>query len=215
VLRFYRPGRESLWIDEVLSLDIARRPWPSLLAATGGDGHPPLYVAALHVWTAWFGEGDATVRALSGLFGLATLPAFFALGRRLLGTPGALMATLLLACCPYHVYYAQEARNYALLVLLTVVSWLAFLAWDEEPRGARAAAYVLATVLLLYTHVFAFFVWGAQVLCVAYRIRTRGRARARLVPLAVIGLLILPWTVAPWTELLRRQTSSRTTGLRL
>ncbi len=214
-LRFYRLERESFWIDEVLSLEVARQPWPSLLAATGHDGHPPLYAAALRTWILTFGDGDAAVRSLSALFGVTALPAFFLLARRLLPTGGALVGTLLFACSSYHIYYSQEARNYALLVLLTLLSWLALLALDEEPRPARGAAYVAATVFLLYTHVFAFFVWGAQILWMAFRLRTRDRRLARAVPMVVTAILVAPWIVAPWTALLLRQSSVRTTGLHL
>lgn len=214
-VRFSQLGRESLWTDEVLSVELARRPWPALIPATREDGHPPLYAASLRVWIQAFGEGEASVRSLSALLGVLTLPAFFALGARLLPVRGALLATLLLACSPYHVYYSQEARNYALLVLLTVASYAALLTWDERPRPGRAAVYVIATVLLLYTHVFAFFVWAAQMLWVAGRMRGREDRLARTVPFLVIGVLLLPWIAGPWAATLLRQTSAGTTHLRL
>jgi mannosyltransferase len=214
-IRFHQLDHESLWTDEVLSVELARRPWPALLAATAEDGHPPLYVALLRVWTGALGESESAVRSLSAAIGVATLAAFFALAFRLLSTRAALIATLLLACAPYHVYYSQEARNYALLLLLTVLSYLGLLAWDERPTPARAAAYVAATVLLLYTHVFGFFVWAAQLLWIAIRARERGDWRARLLPPIAIGVLLLPWIAAPWTALLLRQTSAHTTSLRL
>jgi uncharacterized membrane protein len=214
-IRFHQLDHESLWVDEVLSVELARRPWPALLAATGGDGHPPLYAALLHVWRGAFGESETAVRSLSATIGVATLAAFFALAFRLMSARAALLATLLLACGPYHVYYSQEARNYALLVLLTVLSYLGLLAWDERPTPARAAAYVAATALLLYTHVFGFFVWGAQILWIAARTRARGDWRVRLWPPIAIGVLVLPWLAAPWTAMLLRQTNARTTSLQL
>jgi 4-amino-4-deoxy-L-arabinose transferase-like glycosyltransferase len=214
-LRFYRLDRESLWTDEVLSVELARRPWPALLSATQEDGHPPLYLTALRLWVGAFGDGETGVRSLSAVIGVATLAAFFVLAARLLPMRGALLATLLLACSPYHVYYSQEARNYALLLLLTVLSYLALLAWDERPRPGRAIAYVAATALLLYTHVFGFFVWGAQILWTFARARQRGDGLARLLPSMAIAVLVLPWLFAPWTAMLLRQTSARTTGLHL
>jgi mannosyltransferase len=214
-IRFHQLDHESLWTDEVLSVELARRPWPALLAATAEDGHPPLYVALLRVWTRVLGESESAVRSLSAVIGVATLAAFFALAFRLLSRGAALIATLLLACAPYHVYYSQEARNYALLLLLTVLSYLGLVAWDERPTPARAVAYVAATVLLLYTHVFGFFVWAAQLIWIAIRARERGDWRARLLPPIAIGVLVLPWIAAPWTALLLRQTSTHTTSLHL
>jgi uncharacterized membrane protein len=214
-IRFHQLDHESLWVDEILSVEVARQPLPALLAATGGDGHPPLYAALLHLWLGAFGESETAVRSLSATIGVATLAAFFALAARLLSARAALLATLLLASAPYHVYYSQEARNYALLVLLTVLSYLGLLAWDERPTPARAVAYVAATTLLLYTHVFGFFVWGAQLLWIAARARARGDWRVRLPPSVAIGVLVLPWLAAPWTAMLLRQTNARTTSLQL
>jgi uncharacterized membrane protein len=185
-LRFYHLGHESLWTDEILSVELARRPWPALLPATQEDGHPPLYLTVLRLWIGAFGDGETGVRSLSAVIGVATLAAFFALAARLMTMRGALLATLLLACSPYHIYYSQEARNYALLLLLTIVSYVALLAWDARPRPGRAIAYVAATVLLLYTHVFGFFVWAAQILWIAARARARGDWRVRLLPSVAI-----------------------------
>jgi 4-amino-4-deoxy-L-arabinose transferase-like glycosyltransferase len=214
-IRFHQLDHESLWNDEILSVEVARRPWPALLSATAEDGHPPLYAALLHVWMRARGESETAVRSLSAVIGVATLAAFFALASRLLSRRAALLATLLLACAPYHVYYSQEARNYALLLLLTVLSYLGLVAWDERPTPARAVAYVAATVLLLYTHAFGFFVWAAQLLWIAVRARERGDWRARLLPPIATFVLVLPWVAAPWTAMLLRQTSARTTSLRL
>lgn len=216
VLRFHHLDRESLWLDEIFSVEIARQPWPALLAATGQDGHPPLYDGALRIWIGAFGESATSVRSLSAVTGVLTLAAFFALAARLLPMRGALLATLLLACSPYHVYYSQEARNYALLLLLTILSYLGLVVCDERPeRRGRALAYVAATVLLLYTHVYGFFVWAAQIPWIAARARKRDDWRARLWPTIAIGVLVLPWLVAPWTALLLRQTGAATTGLHL
>ena len=65
--------RSALWLDEALSVDIARLPISEIPQALKHDGHPPLYYVLLHGWTELFGTGDVAVRALSGVFGLATL----------------------------------------------------------------------------------------------------------------------------------------------
>src|SRR5262245_54066949 len=81
VLRFF--ARSDLWADEVLSVNIARLPLSELQDALRQDGAPPLYYALLHVWMDVFGTGNESVRALSGVIGVATLvPAYYA-GRRL------------------------------------------------------------------------------------------------------------------------------------
>src|SRR5918998_6689046 len=72
VLRFVQ--RSPLWLDEALSVNIAGLPVGDLLDALRHDGHPPLYYLLLHYWMELVGDGDMAVRALSGLFAVASLP---------------------------------------------------------------------------------------------------------------------------------------------
>ena len=185
------------------------------MAASREDGHPPLYATLLHFWMEAFGESEAAVRSLSALVGVVTLGALFLTARRLMAERDAVVATLLLACSPYHVYYSQEARNYALFLLLTVASYGLLLAWSAGGRRA-AAGYVAATTLLVYTHVFGFFVWAAQLLWLAFEWRrTRRRPRTRdALPMMAIAVLALVWLLGPWTATLWHQVGPHT-GLRL
>src|SRR3954451_14425400 len=71
VLRFLTMSH--LWLDEALTVNIARLPLSRISDALRHDGSPPLYYLAMHVWTSVFGSGDVAVRALSATFSLATL----------------------------------------------------------------------------------------------------------------------------------------------
>jgi len=88
VLRFVT--RSDLWLDEALSVNIARLPFSDLREALKHDGAPPLYYVLLHLWTDVFGTSDFAVRALSGVISVATLPLAWFAGRRLgrSGPPG-------------------------------------------------------------------------------------------------------------------------------
>src|ERR1051325_2259176 len=66
-LVFFFWTRSDLWLDEALSVNIARLPLRDLPTALKHDGAPPLYYVLLHVWTAVLGSGDWAVRALSGV----------------------------------------------------------------------------------------------------------------------------------------------------
>src|SRR5690348_9191411 len=79
VLRFVTAS--SLWLDEALSVNIARLPVGDIGPWLRHDGHPPLYYWLLHGWIELFGSGDVAVRALSGVFGLLTLPLAYLAGR--------------------------------------------------------------------------------------------------------------------------------------
>ena len=47
-LRLVRLGAESLWYDETVSVVLARKSIPDLIAHTAGDIHPPGYYLLLH-----------------------------------------------------------------------------------------------------------------------------------------------------------------------
>src|SRR5713101_2100352 len=86
VLRFVT--RSDLWLDEALTVNISRLPLSDLHEALRHDGAPPLFYLLLHGWISVFGDSDVAVRALAGVFSVATLPVIWFAGRRL-GRPGA------------------------------------------------------------------------------------------------------------------------------
>jgi hypothetical protein len=61
------------------------------------------------------------------------------------------------ATSPLFVWYSQEARAYALFVLLAALALLCFLRALSEPSPRRLAAFALAASLALLTHYFALF----------------------------------------------------------
>src|SRR4029079_9347475 len=63
-----------LWLDEALTVNIARLPLRKLPEALPHAGSPPLYYAMSHLWMRVFGTGDTAVRALPGLLGVITIP---------------------------------------------------------------------------------------------------------------------------------------------
>lgn len=195
VLRFVQ--RSPLWLDEALSVNIAQLPVGDLLEALRHDGHPPLYYLLLHYWMELVGDGDMAVRALSGIFAVASLPLVWVAGRRLAGTAGARWALVVAALSPYGVRYATETRMYSLVMLLTLAGYLLLLDALERPTWRRLAGLTLLSGLLLLTHYWAFYLLaGVGLLLVvrAWRVPGERSATVRVtVALAAGGLLFLPW----------------------
>ena len=52
-----------LWLDEALTVNIARLPLSQIPTALRQDGHPPLFYFLLHGWMAVAGQSDVAVRA--------------------------------------------------------------------------------------------------------------------------------------------------------
>jgi len=199
VLRFVT--RSPLWLDEALSVNIARLPLADIPAALRHDGHPPLYYGLLHGWMQVFGSGDGAVRSLSGLFSVVALPLAWLAGRRRGGPLLGWIAVAVLALSPFGLRYATETRMYALVMVLVLAGYLVV---DDVARRARPgwlplAALALLSGALLLTHYWAIWLLGSVELVLAWRwwrstgVEARRPLARAFLAVAAGGLLFLPW----------------------
>ncbi len=197
VLRFWT--RSDLWLDEALTVNIARLPLHQLPSFLRRDGAPPLYYVLLHFWIGWFGTSDIAVRSLSGVIGVITMPLAWLAGKRFGGRTVAWAALLLVASSPFAIRYSTESRMYSLVILLTVLGFLALDRSLRRPGPGNLVAVAAVTSLLLYSHYWSIYLIGTVVLWLAWqawrggRPRIRAGARASLVAVALGCLTFLPW----------------------
>jgi mannosyltransferase len=116
-LRWHHVDTQSLWNDEGSSVVQARRTLPEIAANAARDIHPPGYYGLLAGWRALTGERELALRSFSVLVSVLSVAAVAALGRLLGGTVMGCCAALIVSLNTFHIYYAQEARMYALLGL--------------------------------------------------------------------------------------------------
>ncbi len=242
-LRVYRLDSQSLWYDEAVTAQVASQGIAELTRWTADDIQPPLYYVIVAGWTRLAGRNEWMLRFPSVFFSLLTVALLWTLARRLFGArrspwrraarqdPAAaaaagasLVAALLGAFSPLYVYYAQEARMYALLTFLASLAGYALLraVHARAPRPSpwrRAArqgdllpwiAFVLASAAMLYVHYFGAFLLAAYALCLAVAWVVGGGSprracdlRSLIKPagaLLAILLLYLPWLPAMLTR---------------
>lgn len=123
--RFHLLGAQSLWHDEGNAYVQATRSFGDIAANAARDIHPPGYYWLLAVWRIFTGDSEFALRALSAFASLLTVALVYALGMRLYGRAPALAAALFATLNTFSIYYAQEARMYALLGLWSAASMLA------------------------------------------------------------------------------------------
>ena len=196
VLRFWT--RSDLWLDEALTVNIARQPLHALPSYLKRDGAPPLFYVLLHVWMGFFGTSDLAVRSLSGVIGVVTVPLVWLAGRRMGGRTVGWAAMLLVATSPFAVHYDTETRMYALVTLLTVLGFLALHRVLDRPRPGNLVAVAGITGLLLYSHYWSFYLLGTTFLWLgwqAWRGRPQWRRPSRLglMAMTIGGLSFAPW----------------------
>jgi hypothetical protein len=128
------------------------------------------------------GEGEYALRYTSVAFGAATIALAYALGRRLFGWVGGLIAAGLTAASPFLWYYSTEARMFA------PAAFLALLALWFGHRGGWLGLAVTVAVAL-YTYYYSLFVLAPIGLWALWR----GQARAFALATGGAAGLYLPW----------------------
>jgi 4-amino-4-deoxy-L-arabinose transferase-like glycosyltransferase len=201
---------QSLWFDEVDVVVRAQRPLDEVLRTfiqAGENG--AIYNIFLALWIRLAGISEIAVRFPSAVAGVLTIPVLYLLARRVIDPTVGLFAAGLLAISPYHLWYSQEAKMYAILVLLATGSSLLLVEALERGRWPWWAGYVAVTSLMFYTHVASVLVFVAQALYIACTWRRWAKQRKALLisgalltlpylPIALWALRVVGGEVATW-----------------
>ena len=195
-----------LWLDEALSVNIAKLPLSQIPTALRRDGAPPLYYVLLHFWISLFGGSDVAVRSLSGACSLVALIGLFFLVRRIWGSEAAFIATGIFAASAFATYYATEARMYALVMLLVVgLGWTVALLAERATIWRAAGLWAVATALL-YTHYWSLFLFGALGAWFVLMALAGGTVR-RCGLFGLAGLVAAAVSFLPWLSIFSFQSA--------
>ena len=154
-LRLFRLEAQSLWADEGVQYFIASAPtldalWERIDQRTF---HPPLSFLISHAFLRMH-DSDFVLRLPSVLFGVGSLWLTYGLVKKWTSVPVALVTAWVFAISPLHVWYSQEARMYAPLIFIALLSTVCFVRAVESQRWLWWGAYAGSLALGLYIHVF-------------------------------------------------------------
>jgi mannosyltransferase len=195
VLRLPTLGQQSFWYDEAFTPVHVLHPslWATLHSVAHTENTPPLWYLVAWADSRVLGTGEIALRLPSALAGIATVPVAWAIGRELTGRRATAIAIAgFVAVNPLLVWYSQEARAYALFVLLLAVAMLCFLCALDRPTPRHMAAFALSSSLALLSHYFALFLLIPMVIWLAWDRRSRRAALPAIGALALVGLALLP-----------------------
>jgi hypothetical protein len=196
VLRLYRLGHQGFWFDEGnTALLVHFSPGKMLGLIPQSESTPPLYYCLAWVWARIFGYGEAGLRSLSAVAGVALIPVVYGAGARLVSRRAGLFAAALAACSPLLIWYSQEARSYELLALLTSLSLLAFAHARATPSPRMLAAWVIASAAALATHYYAALVVVPEALSLLYAHRRSRPVQVAFGVIALCGLGLIPLAI--------------------
>jgi mannosyltransferase len=192
-LRIYGLGGRDLWVDEANGVLMAQESLRGLLARLELDSSPPLYYVILHGWMQLSGDGEAAVRWVSVLAGLVLVAGVFMVGRRWFSLETGTIAAVLVATSPIQVFYSQQARMYALLPVLALLSFYWLWRAITENRRCFVVAYGVATLAALYVHNYGLYLLPAHAAVLLWSGAFRRKPGAWLICLACIVIGYLPW----------------------
>ncbi|MGG6269268.1 glycosyltransferase family 39 protein [Leptolyngbya sp. AN03gr2] len=175
LLQFQQVTPERTWVDTIRAL-LAEEPHRGAL-----------YPLIARDWMQWIGSDVVSMRSLSVLLSLLVFPALFWLCIELFAQPlTAWIAVMLMAVSPFHVYYAQEVREYALWTVAILVMSAALLRAIRVQTKATWSIYSLSIVATLYTMILSVPLVMSQVVYQLYRDKIRK------------GVLISASVALPW-----------------
>ena len=191
------PGLNAgLWFDEIQTLvEYVRQPWSVLLTTFDSTNQHFLFSIAARAVRAVGGESAAMLRLPAVIFGVLSLWATVAFGRRWLPTRESWWSGVVLAVSYHHVWFSQNARGYTGLLLGTLLSSSLMLDMlrDTPATRRRVWSYALVVALTLLTHITALVVVAGHGVCWLLWLRAQPRGIARWTPGVA---LVLGGTVA-------------------
>lgn len=218
-LRLYKLGGQSLWYDETVSVELARKSIPGLLAHTAGDIHPPGYYLLLHAWEQLTRPlvfaSSPTTGQLEFLYawpsfcaGVLLIALLYTLGRKLYSPNVGLIAATLAAINAYQIWYSQEVRMYTIIAALSLICLYTLLKWFDQPASQNNTpliAYALCAAAGLYIHYYLIFSLIALNLIAFWFVCTKVSQHGKWIRNwigAQIGTLMLwlPWLPTFWQQ---------------
>ncbi|BAY45872.1 hypothetical protein SAMD00079811_34790 [Scytonema sp. HK-05] len=200
VRKYQYPNSEKGVIDTINSL------------AVEDAQHPPFYYVLVRLWVQIFGNSIAVTRSLSAIISLLAFPCIYWLCLELFQSPiTGWMAVALLAVSPFHVLYAQEARQFSLwtvTILLTSATLLRAIRLGSKQLWVM---YAITVALGLYTFLFSALVTLAHgiYVFVIQGFRFTKPVKAYLVAASAGFLAFLPWILVIINNLSQvKQTTS-------
>lgn len=196
VLRLLQITGPSLWVDEMMSWNMVRP----------GIGHPfaeqildciqgPLYMAVIWPLVRSL-DAEMALRLPAAVAGILAVPLFAAVASRLVSGRAARLAVLVFALNPFHVWYSQEGRGYAFLILFSLAAaWVYLEMVRRGPRGGLAVLFGLGGAAAALSNLSALFLLVAMGVSLVVLDRPRdGRGWGPW----VLGFALASVIAAPW-----------------
>lgn len=152
-LRIYKITEWSLWDDEVYTIRDAYALTDPLFKSP----EYPLSFYFARMAIDWWGPVPGAIRFFPCVFGILAIPALYLLSRKTFGEAASLLGALFIALSPWHLYKAQNARGYSLLLLLALISlWTHYIGVERNKPWMWILSWLLFIAAFFTQYVAGF-----------------------------------------------------------
>ncbi|MCR9117995.1 MAG: glycosyltransferase family 39 protein [bacterium] len=154
---------DSLWVDELHTSWTVANDWSNIAPRAAQGNQPPLYFYLVKISTELFGKTEIGLRMPSLIAGVAAVALLGGFVWRFSHSAVATLLTMFVAAVDHEMlFYAGEARSYALIQLFAVVHWWALyeICRCQRPLNLRLAwiAWIGSGAIMVSLHLIAGYI---------------------------------------------------------
>ena len=158
VLRFYKINFQSLWMDEIYTMNVSNpaNSYATVITEVNNrEGFPYFYFLLLKTLYFIFGYSPIVSRGLSAILGVLSVYMIARLGEKMYNKQAGIFAALILSFSEYAIYISQDARPYTFYLFTVLLTYYLLIQYFKNTSKTNAIKYGLSLGLLLNVNFFA------------------------------------------------------------
>jgi mannosyltransferase len=187
-------GFSSFWYDEIVSVQSASLDFGHIKHVSEWDKNPPFYYYCLSVWIKVLNDSEFCVRLLSVIFSSLAASVLFLFSNKYFNRATAIVSGLLFLSSNILYFYSHEARAYSLVLLLSLLSSVAYFNLKDKPNKQYIIILGLINFLLIYTHYITGLVLFFQTILMMVYFDKKQKTAFGYSLLIVLGFTLLRFT---------------------
>lgn len=199
--RLFHTGNVSLWTDELATYWVSTAPTigECIVRASMTQGQSPFYYILERFFLLILPHNEFSLRLLSLMASMLSIFFIYHLAKSIFGdTKTAHLSGLIFALHEIQIYYAQEARPYALGIMFVLLSQIYFMNLLKNDKTKDLVLYILFSIFVCYSHYLLAPLLIVQNIYYAYKYFNRNRSSGKsvspakwFISQALIGISIL------------------------
>ena len=180
----------SFWMDEIIMVQqFASKAWLKIVTEVPYPNNHILYTLLAKISISIFGKNEWDARLPAVIAGTLTPPLLYLVLRKRFLFKASLLAPVFLALNFWAVWFSQDARGYAPMILFVLLANYFLLEYLENGGRKIALGYVLCAALAVHFYLYAMFVIAGQGIWVLVCLARKRTPANTLILAALAGLL--------------------------